>query len=445
MRKVPITLEGHRDASAPLTWPQRRTWRGSRLKHRLCRVIPLPAGVTLDQVRGALQWAYQEFEALRTTFPTDADGVPCQKVEARGEIDISVLESGEDCVEADVDAVAQVFRRELHDPAVDPPVLFAVVVVGERPAYLVTAASHLALDALGFRVLRNALNDYLLLGAWKRPKGSSLQPIDRARYEQSPTGQEKNSVALAYWQKVLAACPHRDELSRAATMDSPAVRAAVAVLAKQRKVSTSIVYLAAVAVITGALTRRSAASFRAAASNRRDARERYCVGELVQFMPGLIEELDAPFTEIIKGAWEASIRGFRFSHYDEEALQEIFRELDGVELDFAYNDSRSAGQDSPVENSGDDLNCMDATRIEPVRGAFRTDSRFLSVIVRDGAGKEGAVLGVVVHDAYFLEIRVEQVLLALEALIVGAARGEAEPAEHPLRFTRAFLGERTDR
>jgi hypothetical protein len=445
VRKITISLEGLRDASAPLTWPQRRTWRGSRLKLRLSRVMPLAEGVTLDKVCDALKWAYQEFEALRTTFPTGENGAPCQKVEARGEIDISILESSEKCLEGDVDAVVQEVRRELHDPAVDPPVLFTVMTVGERPVHLVTAASHLALDALGFRVLRDALNDYLLLGEWKRLKGPVLQPIDRARYEQSPTGQERNSGALAYWQKVLAACPHRDELSRAATMDSPAIRMAAAILARRRRVTTSSVYLAAVAVATGALTRRTTASFRAAASNRRDARERYCVGELVQYMPGLVEGLEAPFTDIIKGAWEASIRGYRFSHYDEEALQEILRELDGVELDFAYNDSRSSGQDVATEDLDDDLDRADATRIEPVQGAFRADSRFLTAVLRDRAGKRGPELGVIVHDAYFLDIPVERVLLALEALIVGAARGELGPTECPLQFTEAFLEERTAR
>lgn len=439
MEKVTIRFEGNRGAIAPLTWAQRRTWRGSRLKYRsYVHAQSVPPGKSIEEVGNAARWAFEEFESLRTVFPVGADGNPYQKVEKVGSAEILKIPTGEPA-ETDIQDAIHRLKWERFDIATEFGALFAIATRADVPTHLICLVSHLAVDGQGFKALGAALGGYLS-GERDRPSVPRLQPVDRAQLERSTRWQEKSARSLEHWKSVLEKLPHDGD--RSAVMDSCALRAAVSVISKKYVTSTSAIYLAAVSVVTGALIGRSKASFLLPASNRLNQEERSFVGELVQFAPGLLESLDMPFEAVTLDAWKASLKGYRASCYDEQALQSMITDLDeGREckraFDLSFNDTRNSTEGETYRGATDEIRDLTKqTNIESREYAYQGGSRFLSFALRS-AGND--ILSITVHDSYFPEFPTRQILLAIEALVVGVAVGDAEPLNHPLRFTKAWL------
>ncbi|MFI1507508.1 condensation domain-containing protein [Streptomyces sp. NPDC020597] len=443
MEKIRVHFEGKRGAIAPLTWAQRRTWRGSHFKHRpfVC-VHPVPSGKSLSDVIETVRWALEEFESLRTTFPVGADGDPFQKIEETGSTEILVIPTEESMIEADIRSVIHRLKGERFDVTAELGALFAVMTCADAPVRLMCLVSHLGVDGHGCQALRVALGNRLS-GERDGPSAPSMQPVDRARLEQSPKWQEKSARSLEYWKSVLERLP-QDE-GRSAVMDSRALRGAVSVISKKYAKSVSVVYLAAVSVVAGALIGRDKSSFTLPASNRLTQEERSYVGELVQFAPGVLESLDLSFEAIVDDAWKASVKGYRFSRYDEQALQQMLVDLDeGSEykrdFDFSFNDMRNSTQGESYGGAvGRIRNLVKETKIEPRDHVYQGGTRFLSVALR---GDINEVLSIAVHDSYFPDVPVQRILLAIEALLVGVAVGDPEPLDFPLRFARRCLTSR---
>ena len=443
MDKITIRFEGERDAIAPLTWAQRRTWRGSRLKYRpFVHVQPVPPGKGLHEVSNTVKWALEEFESLRTVFPSGADGDPYQKVEKCGSVEVAKIPTGESTVEADIQSAIRRLRRERFDVATEFGALFAVVTRVDVPTHLICLVSHLAVDDHGCRALGVALEGHLS-GEYDRSAAPSMQPVDRAQLEQSTKWQEKSARSLEYWKSVLEALPQDDV--RSAVMDSYALRAAVSVISKKYAKSASAVYIAAMSVVAGALIGRDKSSFLLPASNRLTLEERSFVGELVQFAPGVLESLNMPFEAIVDDAWKASLKGYRYSRYDEQALQSVLTDLDeGREckraFDFSFNDMRKSAEGEVYCGAIESIHDLaKQTKIELREHVYQGGTRFLSFALRgDGNG----ILSIAVHDSYFPEFPVRRILLAIEALALGVAVGDADPLNSPMQFTRAYLASR---
>jgi hypothetical protein len=444
MEKITIDFEGERDAIGPLTWAQRRTWRGSRLKHRpFVYVQSVPPGKSLREVSNAVKWAFEEFESLRTVFPSGADGNPYQKVEKVGSVEILVIPAEGFTVEADIQSVIRRLKGERFDVATEFGASFVIVTHADVPTHLICLVSHLAVDAHGCRALGVALDGYFS-GERDRLSAPLMQPVDRARLEQSAKWQEESARSLAYWKSILEKLPQGGR--RSAVMDSYALRAAISVISEKCETSTFAVYLAAASVIAGALIGRDKSSFLLPASNRVSLEERSFVGELVQFSPGLLESLNKPFEKIVNDAWRASVKGYRFSRYDEQALQVMLTDLDeGSEhkraFDFAFNDMRSPMQGETFRGTVEELHDLTKqTEIESREDVYQGAARFLSFALR---GDSSQMLSVAVHDFYFPEFPARRILLAIEALVVGVAVGDAEPLNSPMQFARAHLASRT--
>lgn len=442
MDRMTIHFEGERDAIAPLTWAQRRTWKGSRLKFRThAHIQPVPIGKSLHEVSAAAKWAFEEFESLRTKFPSGADGEPYQKVEKIGSAEIFKIPTG-DLAETDIQNAIHRLESERFDIATEFGALFAIATRVDVPTHLICLVSQLAVDGLGCEALGVALDDYFSRERdW--PLSPRMQPVDRARLEQSTKWQEMSARSLEHWKSVLEKLPQ--DGSRSAVMDSHALRAAVSVISEKYTKSTSAVYLAAVSVVAGALIGRSSSSFLLPTSNRLNQEERSFVGELVQFSPGVLESLDLPFETIVNDAWKASLKGYRSSRYDEQALQLMLTDLDeGSEykraFDLSFNYMRSSTEKDAFSGPVDEIcDLAKQTKIELREHAYQGGSRFLSFDLR-GDGNE--ILSISVHDSHFPEIPVQRILLAIEALAVGVATGDAEALHDPMRFARACLKSR---
>ncbi|MFF0086638.1 condensation domain-containing protein [Streptomyces canus] len=440
MGNLTIRFEGKREAIAPLSWAQRRTWRGSHLKYRpfVC-IQSVPSGESLREVSNAIKWALEEFESLRTVFPLRADGIPYQKVEKVGSAEIFIISTGEFTAEADIQSAIRRLQGERFDIATEFGALFAIATCADIPTHLICLVSHLAVDGHGCRALGVALDSYFS-GEGSRPSAPPMQPVDRARLEQTEKWQEKSTRSLEYWKSVLEKLPQ--DSGRSAVMDSCALRAAVSVIADKYATGTSAVYLAVISVVAGGLIGRDKSSFLLPAANRLSLEERSFVGELVQFAPGVLEALNLPFEGIVNDAWRVSAKGYRFSLYDEQALQLMLTDLDeGREckrdFDFSFNDMRSSTEGKTYRGATVKIHDLaKRTKIELKANVYQGGTRFLSFALR-GDGNE--VLSISVHDSYFPEFPVQRILLAIETLAVGVAVGDTEPLNYPLRFARSYL------
>lgn len=440
MDKMTIHFEGDRDAIAPLTWAQQRTWRGSHLKYRsFVHVQAVPSGRGVREVGNAVKWAFEEFEALRTLFPLGVDGQPCQKVKRIGSADVFIISAGESTVESDVQSAIRRLKEERFDVTAEFGALFAIVTCADAPTHLICLVSHLAIDGHGCRELGAALGAYFS-GEYGRPPVPRMHPVDRAQLEQSTKWQEKSARSLDYWKSVLEKLPQ--EGARSAVMDSYAMRAAVSVISKNYSTSTSVVYLAAISVVSGALIGRETSSFLLPSPNRLNSEERSFIGELVQFAPGVLESLGMPFEVIVNDAWKESIKGYRFSRYDERALQLMLTDLDeGKEckraFDLSFNDTRNSAEGEIYDGTAEKIqDFVKQTKIELREHVYQGGSRFLSFGLRDDGSQ---MLSVAVHDSYFPDFPIQRILLAVEALTVGVALGDTEPLQNPMRFARAYL------
>jgi hypothetical protein len=444
MDEITVTIEGKRDATAILTWAQRRTWRGSRRKYRpFVQILTLSPGKTVQEVRDAVKWAYEEFESLRTVFPVGADGSPYQKVGKTGSVKILIIDEQDSNAESGTRIAIQQLTQERFDVTSEFGVMFAMVTCTGATTQLIFAASHLAVDAHGCGALKGAL-DRRLSGNHSPSSKPPLQPIERALEEQTEKLQQKSTMALQYWREVLEKFPRGDAGGRAVAMDSPALRTAVSIISKTYRVTTSAAYLAAVSVVAGALIGRSTCSFVLPAANRATPEERSFVGELVQFAPGILESLEKSFGDIVRDAGRASFKGYMFSQYDEQALLEMLQDLDeGGEnkraFDFSFNDMRSSMKLENNRGAGNLRDAMKQTRITLEEAPFQRPGRFMSASLMDE--DETHIISISVHSSYFPTISAQRVSLAVEALAVELAAGDTATFEHPMRFAREYLGE----
>jgi hypothetical protein len=442
MDGLEIRFEGRREVSAPLTWPQRRTWRGSLLKYRLVHLQPLPGPTPLRDVCETLRWAYEEFEVLRTVFPVDSDGEPFQLVTRSGAAEVRVIEATTSSLEEELLSAERRFQTERHDVTTDLAVIFALVMCDDSVTHIFILGSHVALDFHGFAALQRAMMKRLATEV-DGLAPAAMQPVDRARFEQSAVARKRSDRALAYWRKVIESLPVDNFSEGAGIMDSAALRTAVTILSDRYKVGTAAVYMAVVAIVMGSLTDRSSCSFLIPVSNRAADDLHEFVGELVQNGAGVVDSLDGTFDDVVASVRRMTMLAYRYSHYDEQDLQRILIDIDeGTDhkraFDVAFNDMRVSTTDdvAPADAAGlPEL--MGGTTVWSGDYFYQGASRFLSIALKCAPAD---IISVTVNGFHFQGVSARQILLAIEALAVRAAAETPEVLRAPLRFSRDEIG-----
>ncbi|MFI5883477.1 condensation domain-containing protein [Streptomyces sp. NPDC051554] len=457
-----MPFSGDRTVEAPLTWAQRETWRGIRFK----RLIPVrqvvPEGRTLDDVTRALSWALTTFEGLRTHHPLDREGHPRQVIERAGTLELLVAESSPDTESADIDSLMAHLTDRPYDPTAELPLRCALLTLDGAPRHLLMAASHLSLDRHGYLVVRDAIDGYLRSAfredsvLRKEQATPRLQPADRARRERSPAGEKHSRASLAHWRRMLETCAVDESPRSRAVMRSPAVWRASAILAERYRVTTSAVLLAATAVLAGVLSSRTACVFTAPAANRIQPEDLAYAGDLVQHAIGAVDGLDGTFAEVCNNAWAAAVEAYLHSQYDPLQLDALRRELDDeygqrVNANFSFNDmrdQRAARAPVPAGSaSANDFRELRRLTSFHGRGPFYTgNSRLFSVLVSDGAGDvvpDGhhnvPEIALYVDNVCPGPVRVDELLLAVEELVVGTAVEDKVVAASPWNFLTGRL------
>ncbi|MFG2263225.1 condensation domain-containing protein [Streptomyces sp. NPDC048720] len=225
---------------------------------------PLPEGIAPVRVRTALNYLVRRHEALRTTFPCDAEGRPEQRVHPPAALPVREVTVEDDGTPGPAEAVAECTRAGF-DLAADWPVRACLVTAGGVPRRLVLVLNHIAFDDWSVDTFLREL-DALLAGAVAgRPAALPpvvRQPADLAAPE--PDATEADRARLAPWREEIAALP-RDAFaarrrpagrpsSSSAALTSPRLLPASRAVAARYRVWPSAVHMAAFAMTTAAWT-----------------------------------------------------------------------------------------------------------------------------------------------------------------------------------------------
>lgn len=193
--------------SGPLGWLQHWYWlldsepvRGDRPMDAYAARIAVPERVPVEQVRRALRTMLERYEALRTTYDTDASGAPRQLVHAECEPQVILAPTDSEPLEQFVPTTG-VFERSS---------CFAVVGVdGERVTDLLVVFRQISVDGVAIQKVRGELE--LLLrepGARLPAVRPGTQPLDHAEWENEEAQRKANRRALSYWQQQMRRGPH---------------------------------------------------------------------------------------------------------------------------------------------------------------------------------------------------------------------------------------------
>ncbi|MFF2780461.1 condensation domain-containing protein [Streptomyces sp. NPDC058052] len=313
-------------------------------------VWPVPDGTGMEQALDALAALAVRHEALRTTFPYEADGgaapdgraaapdgtsgLPAEQVVApAGSFTVTVLDH--DKLPQDTDAYAEAVARAARDTRfrldLDFPLRLRILARAGRPVRVALAASHAVTDGSALGVLRD---EWLaLLAGEPLPPVTALTPLDLAAEEHSPAGRRKSAASLAHWERILRTGPQAmfaEDGAAGTEADIPALtlrsaRGARALAAAARRTGAlpGTVLLTAWCLLTAHRAGQSVCVAAVPTSNRFLPKLARSVSTLSQ--DALLDlDVRAPsFDALLAKAWGAAMNAYRHSRFDALALWEL--------------------------------------------------------------------------------------------------------------------------
>jgi len=167
----------------------------------------LPDGVTVEGFGKALGPLFARYESLRTTFHLEGD--PRQRVagEGRQPVDIYAC-GGEVDEEAVVSHIVSRLRAMPFDLASELPLRIALVVENGTVRMGLAVFTHMAFDIASMALVGLHLTELITDPAYTIPADEGWQPIDRAEWERSPSGQRQLRASLSFWERQLSTVPH---------------------------------------------------------------------------------------------------------------------------------------------------------------------------------------------------------------------------------------------
>jgi hypothetical protein len=404
---------------------------------------PLRGGRTVEDLAAELRFNMTRHQSMRMRLVFGDDGEPRQSIAAAGEITLEVYDAGE----ADPAEVAEKVKRHYVDTPFDYtrdwPTRMAVIRSGQIATHVVTIVCHLATDGEGaMAMLADLANLDRETGEAKTPV-TAMQPLELARWQRSPAGQQRNAKSLRYWEEQLRAVPlyrYRESTDRRqprhweGQLTSPAVHIAAHALAERFGVSSSQVLLAAYAVMLARLRGVDPIVIRPIVNNR--------------FWPGLADIVspineaglcvipvgDAPFPEVVQHTRRTVMRAFKAAYYHPQDLIDLVAAIgkdrgEEFDLDCFFNDRRfindpRLARGSEVASVPTTARLRDARQRSDFRWTLKQDKPFgrLFLHVEDSSEVPDAVTLIVRADTHNLApADMRACVQGMESILVDAA------------------------
>ncbi|WP_169808712.1 condensation domain-containing protein [Microtetraspora niveoalba] len=411
-----ISFSGTRSGRAPLTWGQRAIWDAIRRTapddhyFNFGRVLEVPRGArpaSAAHVSRGIGLLVERHEALRTLVGPG----PCQILHDRGALPVRVAAG------ADPAAVLAELSATAFDYEHEWPLRVALVTGGgllseDEVTHVVLVFCHMAADGLGAEQVVRDLRLFLLRGAL--PGGAPPQPLDLARWQESPGGRRQAAGAAALWEReyrripatmfgLPSAAEERPPIRRAA-LTSPAIDLAAQRLAVRHGTSTSTVLLAAVSALVAEVTGHGTVAVLPIVSNRFGRDTRTAVTTLSQeglfvLGTGSGTARGTAFADLLAAARPAVLRAYRSGYHDpgdrERIAAETSRER-GVPIhpyccfnDMRFTERATDHDDERIRRarsetsltwplSQDELNCRFCVHVtDAARISVTADTRWL--------------------------------------------------------------------
>jgi hypothetical protein len=454
VRSIPVEFAGERAGEGPLTLGQLDVYNWlcqtpDLVYARLCAELPVLAGVSVDDVAGAVAVLIARYESLRTTYLPGEP--PRQRVAAAGVQLLEVCSLGEgQWGPQDRPAVAEAlvqWLRESPDPG-RRPVRIAVAVAPDTGDQVIASAAgftHLAVDNSAIGILKRDFAE--LLGDPARQAGRpGHQPLDQARLEATPDGRRRADEALDYlreqsWRmpRCLYALPGARTGGESVVVELSSVAAAMAVrrVAARTRTSRPSVVLAAICAVIARRANYRELVLPLISSNRFERRMVNYVGSLAAASIATIEIGGRGFDELAGHTWTTVMEASRHGRYDavkRDAMGELVAYERGLRVTYGplFN--------SLVLESWSGLTAGVGFQPEEIDVALaRTELRWrpMPVSVTPIQFTLNQIDGCLRLDMWTADTglvprgELESVLLAVERLLVAAGHGDVPGARMP--------------
>jgi hypothetical protein len=455
MRSIPVEFTGKRAGEGPLTLGQLNmyNWLSQTPDHIyavLCAELPVPAVVSLDDVAEAAAVLIARHESLRTTYVPGEQ--PRQRVAAAGVQLLEVCSLGEgQWGPQDRPAVGEAlvqWLRESPDPT-RRPVRMAVAVApdaGDRVIACAAAFSHLAVDHGAIEILKGDFAGLLRDPARRQVGRPGHQPLDQAELEATPAEQRRADAALDYlreqsWRipRCLYAVPGARTSGESLVVELSSVAAAMAVrrVAARTRTSRSSIVLAAICAVVARRANYRELVLPLLSSNRFERHLVNYVGALADVPIATVEIGGRSFDELVGHTWITVMEASRHGRYDavkRDAMAELIEHERGLRSTYhpMFN--------SLIPESWSGLTAGVGFQPEEIDVALaRTELRWRPAPVNGNPIQfslnqiDGCLrLDVWNADSGLVpRAEVESVLLAVERLLVAAARGDVAGGRMP--------------
>ena len=451
MRPIPVEFAGERAGEGPFTLGQLNTYEWvSRIPdhiYAMLRVeLPVPAVVSVDDVAAAAAVLIARHESLRTTYLPGEQ--PRQRVAASGVQLLEVLSLGEgQWGPRDRPAVAEAlirWLRESPDP-VRRPVRVAVAIapgLGDRVIACAGGFSHLAVDHGAIEILKRDFAGLLGDPARRLADPPGHQPLDQAELEATAAERRRADAALDYLReqsrripRCLYALPGVRASGESLMMELLSVAAAMAVrrAASRTRTSRSAIVLAAICAVVARRANYRELVLPLLSSNRFDRHLVNYVGSLAQGTIATIEIGGRSFDELAGHTWTTVMEASRHGRYDrakQAAMDEPAEYQRGLRFDYGpmFN--------SLVPESWSGLTAGVGVQPEQIDAALaRTELRWrpapVSATTQFRLTQIDGRLQLDVWSALVPQAELESLLLAVERLLVAAAKGDVPCGQLP--------------
>ncbi|MFC1433741.1 condensation domain-containing protein [Streptacidiphilus sp. N1-3] len=441
--RVPVDFTGEGAGVDELSWGMWEIWHAMSGQNSSLPIggrVPLPEGTTVADVAEELRYLMTRFPSMRTRLRFDAEGWPTQQLFGSGRTALEVYDAGD----ADPDQLALAIElrwRETDFDYVDEwPVRMAVVRQDGLPSHLVTIMDHLVTDALGAMMMLREVKDRVTTPV------TGMQQLEQARWQNSPAGQRQNDKALRHWEGILRTIPAgrfagsadpRSPRHWSADFRSPALTAALPVIAARTGTDTPTVLLSLYAVALNRITGVNPVVVRPVVNNRFRPALADVVCMVAQAGICVLDVADATVDQVVERARRGTMSAYKYAYFHPEHVRRLIAQVSrerGEEVDVAcfFND-RSTHRKSPddLALSGDELD--EALRKAQGDTVFRWTAQREDPIERLFVSVDDAPDGLLIEihfDTHFFSpADTEALARGMEAIAVEAALDPALPKE----------------
>jgi hypothetical protein len=449
--RVTVDFEGEGAGRDEMSWGMWEIWHAMQTQRSALPIggrAPLAAGTTVADVAEELRFLMSRFPSMRTRLRFDAEGRPTQELFGSGTITLEVYDAvdvdphgdGPRAAEAMAAAIEREYKSRPFDYAGQWPVRMAVVRWRGRPAHQVTVMHHLISDAQGGTIMLREVK------ARETAAVTGMQQLEQARWQRSPAGQRQNERALRHWEAVLRTVPARQlpgptdprtPRHWAAEFSSPALTAALPVIAARTGADLPAIRLALFAVALYRATGVSPAVVRPIVNNRFRPGLSDVVCMVAQAGVCVLDAADATVDQVVERARRATMPAYKHAYFHPEGLRQLIARIslergEDVSIGCFFND-RSANPPVPDDRAGTagelEQALLDARKKTTFRWTARQEiqAERLFVSVDDAPG--GLLFEIRVDTHFVSPADTEALAHAMETAAVEAALDRAESAD----------------